>query len=479
MILFAVYLLYSGLSNYNRSYDSGVYLESARMMGRGFALYRQIFNSQPPLWLPLIYTSFRLFGESFLAGQLVTATAGLITIVSVMLMTSWPGEGGSILAGILITLSPLELQWSRSINADVPSVAFTAISMACASSYARNGRRGWLVAASVAAIGSILLKLSGVYAVPALLLFVIARWKTPLTLRPSRRLWLAVGDVFIMAGIFAGLTLVSLVLLRSDQVWNQAVTFHWAARTAFATIPLGEKWHKLVFLLAGERLLLSATPLAIFCLLAGLDGIAVFAWPCCTFLGLLQHYPLYDHHLVALIPALAAAIGVGASYSDMIYWPYFQWLWARMGRARIIARTACTAAALAILVVVTREGWTEALDAHASMRNSTMPTMDSRIVELIIQHTRPDDMIITDDQGLAFLAARDVPPDLTDTSYTRIASGYLQSREVINQAEQYNVRLVLLWTGRLSSMPEVLQWAEKRFPLRIELGGGRMLYMVE
>jgi hypothetical protein len=88
-------------------------------------------------------------------------------------------------------------------------------------------------------------------------------------------------------------------------------------------------------------------------------------------------------------------------------------------------------------------------------------------------------MIITDDQGLAFLAARDVPPGLTDTSYTRISTGYLQAREVIDQAEQYKVSLVLFWTGRLSSMPEVVEWAEKRFPLRIELGGGRILFMLE
>src|ERR1700733_15275818 len=86
VLIFAAWLLYNGLGNYNPSYDSGVYLESARMMGRGFALYGQIFNSQPPLWLPLIYTSFRLFGQSFLAGQLVTATAGLIAIAAVMLM---------------------------------------------------------------------------------------------------------------------------------------------------------------------------------------------------------------------------------------------------------------------------------------------------------------------------------------------------------------------------------------------------------
>src|ERR1700733_1746304 len=133
LLLFAVYLLYSDLGNYNASYDSGVYLESAHMMGRGFALYRQIFDSQPPLWLPLIYASFRMFGESALAGQLVSATAGLITILAVMQMTiRLGGKSGAILAGVLVTLSPLELQWSRSLNADVPSVALAAISMAFA-----------------------------------------------------------------------------------------------------------------------------------------------------------------------------------------------------------------------------------------------------------------------------------------------------------------------------------------------------------
>jgi hypothetical protein len=42
-----------------------------------------------------------------------------------------------------------------------------------------------------------------------------------------------------------------------------------------------------------------------------------------------------------------------------------------------------------------------------------------------------------------------------------------------------DVRLMLLWTGRLGLMPEVVRWAEKRFPVRIEMGSGRMLYLEE
>jgi hypothetical protein len=111
------------------------------------------------------------------------------------------------------------------------------------------------------------------------------------------------------------------------------------------------------------------------------------------------------------------------------------------------------------------------------MRGSAVPSPDLGAVELIVKNTKPNDMIITDAQGIAFLAKRDVPPGLTDTSYLRIATGYLRPRDVIDQAERYHVSLVLLWTWRLSLMPEVVQWAEKRFPHRVELGNGRVLYL--
>ncbi|HVC43693.1 MAG TPA: glycosyltransferase family 39 protein [Candidatus Binataceae bacterium] len=478
LILFAIYLLFTGLSTYNDSYDPGVYLESARMMGRGYPLYQQIFDSQPPLWLPLIHASFRLFGESVLAGQLVSAIAGLITIVAVMLTAKrLGGNGGAILAGFLITLSPLELRWSRTLDADVPSAALAAISMACAAGYARKGRRQWLVAAAAAAICSILIKLSGVYAVPALGLFVIARGKLPQAPGQRRKLWFVAQDTLIIGAVFAGITLLSLALLRSDQVWNQAVTFHWIARSAYAPLPLDQRWHLLFEYLASEPLLLIAAPLAGLCLLNGIDGLAIFAWPAVTFIGLLVHHPLYDHHVAALIPALAAAIGVGAGNLGRIYVPFVRWLSVRSRPTRIVARAAAVAAGLAIVGAIVSQTWIEAARQQAFIRSAGLPGPDSRVVDLIVAHTRPGDMIITDDQGLAFLAARDVPPDLTDTSIARIICGYLQPREVIDQGERYHVRLILLWTGRLGMMPEVVQWAENRFPVRIEVGAGRTIYI--
>ena len=478
MLLFAIHLLYTGLGRYSDSYDAGVYLESARMMGRGFAPYRQIFVSQPPLWLPLICFAFRLFGETFLAGQLVTATAGLITIAAVMLITNQlGGRASSIFAGTLVTLSPVEFEWSRLINADVPSVALTAVGIVLAGRYARNGRRGWLVAASVAIACSILVKLLGLYAVPSLLLFAIARWINAPDINRRQRLRLVGQDFLIIFGIFVAITLLTLALVRSDQVWNQVVTFHWAGRKVYASGSLSEKWRAMTQLLVGERLLLMLWWLAALCLLGGAEGLAILAWPCFALLGLLDQRPLFDHHMVALIPALAAAIGVGSSYLRVIYALFLRWFSRQIRPIRITVGTVCVIAGLAFLGAGAGQAWIQLADQQKFRRGSAVPSPDLRVVDLVVKNTNPGDMIITDAQGIAFLANRDVPPSLTDTSYLRINSGYLRPQQVIDQAEVYRVRLILLWSWRLSLMPEVARWADERFPHRVDLGSGRVLYL--
>jgi hypothetical protein len=189
------------------------------------------------------------------------------------------------------------------------------------------------------------------------------------------------------------------------------------------------------------------------------------------------HY--FDHHMVALIPALAAPIGVGAGYFRILNALLVRWFSIQPRPIRIVCGTAYVVAGLTILGAGVSRAWLEVVEQRAFIRGSAFPSPDLRIAALIVKHTRPSDMIITDAQGIAFIAGRDVPPGLTDTSYTRITAGYLRPREVIDQGERYHVRLMLLWTWRLSLMPEVVLWAEKRFPHRVDLGSGRILYLLE
>jgi hypothetical protein len=86
--------------------------------------------------------------------------------------------------------------------------------------------------------------------------------------------------------------------------------------------------------------------------------------------------------------------------------------------------------------------------------------------------------MLTDAQGIAFLAHRDVPPGLTDTSFTRISTGYLSPQQVIDYCTRYHIRAALLWTGRLKQMPEVEAWLRAQFPRHQSFGDGRELYFL-
>jgi hypothetical protein len=120
--------------------------------------------------------------------------------------------------------------------------------------------------------------------------------------------------------------------------------------------------------------------------------------------------------------------------------------------------------------------WTKAI-AHEALPQAAADSPDLRLVKLIAERTRPDEVILTDAQGIAFLAQRDVPPELTDTSLVRIATRYITAQEVVSLSERHHVSVVLLWTGRLNLMPEVARWATEHFPHQESFGGGQVLYL--
>jgi hypothetical protein len=64
---------------------------------------------------------------------------------------------------------------------------------------------------------------------------------------------------------------------------------------------------------------------------------------------------------------------------------------------------------------------------------------------------------------LAFLNDRKMPPWLVDTSYFRIRSGALSGAEVVEHAEAYDVRLMLLASDNLRELKKFRDWTDERF----------------
>jgi 4-amino-4-deoxy-L-arabinose transferase-like glycosyltransferase len=466
--------LYSGLGRYDDFYDAGVYLESARMMLRGYHPYSTIFDSQPPLWLPFVYTSFRLFGASFFAAQSsIAATGILVALATALAVRQLAGWGAAALATAAVMLSPLEFYMSRTVSPEVPASALSLVAISCAIAYARCGDRRALGLAAASVTCSSMIKLLGLFTFPGLALLVAARHWNDTRVGRRRRAALIAADGAIVLAISGALVFALLFHFGAADVWHQAVEFHWVARSAIASDPLAHRLKLLEQLFARDHLLGAMAILAMLSTTAGTAGLALFGWLLITAIGLLFHQPLFEHHLVMLIPPIAIAGSVGWARLSDIATKTHRWNNSLSIMLSAALPLLVDAGILALLAIALAHR-PDSRDVAAWQSASLAP--DHAAAQTIARLTAPNDTIVTDAQGIAFLANRDVPPELTDTSFVRIATGYLTLPEVIAYTQRADVRLLMLWSGRLATLPGMRQWAASHFPYHVSIGAGRELY---
>jgi hypothetical protein len=98
-------------------------------------------------------------------------------------------------------------------------------------------------------------------------------------------------------------------------------------------------------------------------------------------------------------------------------------------------------------------------------------------VKLLDNVTKKTDWIISDDQLTVFVADRNMPPELCDTSFMRISSGYLTANELINLSEKYNVKVIIFWTGRLIQLKDFLNYTQRNFKCLKKFGDNQLVYI--
>jgi hypothetical protein len=108
-----------------------------------------------------------------------------------------------------------------------------------------------------------------------------------------------------------------------------------------------------------------------------------------------------------------------------------------------------------------------------------VPGSSRDLVHAVAEMTRrlpADAAVLTDDPMVPFLARRPVPPELIDTSVARLRAGDLSLPVLRAALHDPRVGAVLLWRGTLEGeVPGVASTAAARFPVRVDLGRGRVL----
>ncbi len=458
-------------------YDEGVYWQSLRAMGAGYALYRQIFYSQPPFFLLSTYPFFALLGATLWSARFGIAMVSLVGLAGAfMLGKALQGRSGALLAMLLLVLDPLYFSMSQKIEAEVSSAALSFLALGAAYMWWENpdGTPGLIFAAlsGVALALGVLCKLyAATCIIPIGLLLLTRVWqiysKRPATSRCS--LWPVA--ILMLAGVVTCLALLLPFLGSLSSMFNQVVTFHTHAKAVLINSQALNKGLIRSFVLATLPLIIAAGFGLLVALLRGdWRVIPLVAWALATLFMLWEEVPLFPRHFVALIPALISLAVLGLGYAGQL----------RAGVARFNIGYVLTALALVLILVNVYADARYYPSYYRSVAEQGSNTQfQTRVANDLRTSLKPGELVVTDGQFVAALAGRSTPPQLVDTSLVRIAGGSLTLSQLIAIASQRQVHAVLFFTHRLT-MPALAgfhPWVAQHFHLKYNYGQGMELWV--
>jgi hypothetical protein len=442
----------ANVEHYSGSFDEGIRAQQLLLMELGYRPFRDIYASQGPLLLDLLYPLYRLFGSTLGAARLAVGVFSLASLLGAW----WALRRLHPLAGLgaagLLTFSPLYLNGSRLALAEVPSLAPAVWAVGCALRWQRGGPPGWALAAALLAATSVMIKPMALAVLAPVGLLLLAR-------RPLRL------GVLLAAGL-AALALLGLVLAALDagRVLEVLGGYRLGAQGR-AGADAAENLSLIWKLLGPERLGLAG--LAGAALLLGgrfrpVPTAALLCWPLAQLGLFLLYTDLADKHVVYFLPPLALLAGLGLGGLGLT-----------LARARQVGRpTDLAAAALGLAAVglylltlpgLWRDGRELLQDADERSRRDYQGTQDQ--AALMAALAGPTDFVLTDHPLAAFEARRPVPPWLVDTSGTRIEAGALSAERVIAEAERYRPVVVVTLRRRLGKLDRFRAWLDQRYRL--------------
>lgn len=431
------------LATRHLSFDDGVYGASAVAMRDGEIPFRDVFSSQGPLFLPLVWLADLAGLRTLDAPRLLAlaAGAGLVAATWVAARALRLSPSAALLAAGLVVTSGSVLWITGPLTSDGPALALATAAVALALAYSRSPSARLALLAGLA-LGA---------AVSVKSLLVAAAVPVGLALlRERHHLGTAVA-----AAVAVGL--LTTLPFGPAAVWDQSVAYHLdaagprtpVANATKAASTLADRDLPLLVAIAGAAM----AALAARRRPTGAPRVGfVVAWLGATAAILLLEHPLWRNHLAHLVPSIALLVAAGADATR-----------ARMAAALGVALALVVPYHLAHTRPILWPAAPAGAEAAARADLAALP---------------PGAWAISDEPGLVWREGRRTPAHLVDTSVLRIESDRITAASLAAEGADPRVCAVLVWSsrfGRLAELPALLEgYRETR-----RYGGPRVLYVKE
>jgi len=438
------------LGDFNWTHDEGAYISAGWMVSKGYHLYEETMCSSPPLLIHLLAFFLSVFGRSISVARAAIVVYCVIGFICVGLiakeMDGWPA---AILASAILFIPSEIFSYSLRAFSTVPAMCLVAGAILAEIRYFRTGSRAWLVLAGVMTAGGLLTKLLVMFAIPMPIMAVLLRhfWRGHRRSDLGETLWLreiAIDSLVALLSIFLPIA-VYLLAMNPQAAIENTIQFQLEGRTQHGLWIIDNLWEMLkimrdqlplVILAAiGAGRLYRIRPLRSTLLIGGSLALVAF---------LLNHSPLYDHHVTAVFFPLAilAAVEISAIARHLlgIRVPGIQ----QLTRTQIVEIAILPIFALSLVVSLNsnRLEW---------MKFHTPDESELSAIQFLQRTTQPGDLVVSDEPLLPLLAERKIVPMLTEVSWKRLRVGDLSPEEMIELTERRHPAAVVIWKERFEN----------------------------
>ena len=421
--------------------DEGINLMKAFLVNRGYLLYRDIWNDQPPLLTYILAVSFNIFEPN------VNFARSIILIFSTLLLwQNWlilyllGGINCALIGSLLLIISPDYLKLSISVMVGLPCLCFALAAFLTIIIWHSSHKTIWLAASAILLSLSVSTKLFTLFLAPIIVVGIILdraldpkqTWSNKL--QPSI-LWIA---------IFCSFTLLLLALLVGAGNIYLLVENHVDAKniTAFEGLSLQDyvQTDYKVFL-AG----FGSLGVVFACRRRKWEIFYFIAWLLTFYFLLQQHRPVWYHQVLTIhIPAIIlAACGLG-ELTEIVRNRGIRYVFKQ--RAFMVFLSVVMFVSTILLVgeqtkttVRAIEYWRTSWGANVIPQN-----LEYKFLAKINQADFKTNWMVTDSPIFAFRAGIPVPPATAVLSRKQLETKNMTDAKVIDIINQYEPEQVFL-----------------------------------
>ncbi len=428
-------------------YDEGFNLMKAFLYSKGFSLYSQIWNDQPPLFTVILSNWLKLFGDSIFTARLLTLLFSAVLIwCFYQIIFLELGKFAALVGAILLFTSWLYIRLSISVMIGIPSLALAMLSIYLLKIYKHKSNNLYLTLSAGCLALSLQTKLFTVFLIPLILFDLLASDNKLKGIQKNRivsfkhiGLWLIVlGSVYSLFGVLYQQfdNQEQLILTHLKQPQNLEVeNFH---NLKYLGYMIHQDYDYIFLAFIGIWAIVSQK---------NKDGLLPFSWLVTSTLILLNHQPLWYHYY----PLLAIPICWLAAYGVALLYNLFSRSLHKDLQTINIKKILIPFSLIVILISLI-------IMTPPNPRGSVPKNLE--LMKMVEKYKYFTNWVFTDNPMYAFYNDLIVPPEIAVMSYKRINSGDLTFAKMLAILKKYRPEQIILtrWTTQIKKDKNIMDY---------------------